>query len=182
MINDGFPLFYKNKIVIAGLVTAVALLFFCQQASAASGWLAKNEVQFKKSNLVIKTMTGHEHNFVVEVALTEEQHDRGLMFRREVPSGTGMLFVFNPSRPVAMWMKNTYVPLDMLFVREDGAIIKIIEKTVPMDLTALNSDSPVAGVIEMKGGEAVRLGINIGDLVMYERFMPPKMGGKAAIN
>lgn len=155
-------------------IAFAAMLFLLCEASYATNWLAKGEVQFKKSSLIIKKPSGQDHKFEVELAISEEQHDRGLMFRRQVASGTGMLFIFKPPKKVTMWMKDTYVPLDMVFIREDGIITKIIENTVPMDLTPLSSDQPVAGVIEMTGGETARRGINVGDLVINKHFSPEK--------
>ena len=82
-------------------------------------------------------------NFPVELAATDGKLDRGLMYRRELPEGRGMLFDFKEDRPVGMWMKNTYIPLDMLFIRSDGTIVKIAEKTKPHSLENIMSGPPV---------------------------------------
>ena len=103
--------------------------------------------------------------FDVELPKTRDQEIIGLMFRTEVPVGTGMLFPVSPPMPVAFWMKNTLVPLDMIFIREDGTIANIAHKTKPRDLTPVPSEGPVAYVLEIKGGEAARLGIKAGDKV-----------------
>lgn len=108
--------------------------------------------------------------YTVEVATTPSQQAYGLMFRHAVPPNTGMLFVWDNDQIIRMWMKNTYVALDMLFVRHDGVIEKIIENTVPFDLTPLSSDEPIRGVIEIGGGEAARLRIETGDKVLYPAF------------
>jgi uncharacterized membrane protein (UPF0127 family) len=111
--------------------------------------------------------------FTMEIAETPAQQAYGLMFRHEAPPHTGMLFVWDKDQIINMWMKNTYIPLDMLFIRRDGVIEKIIAHTVPFDLTPLSSDEPVRGVIELGGGEAARLGIDTGDKVIYPAFSGP---------
>jgi len=87
------------------------------------------------------------------------------MEREAVPEGTGMLFPFNPPRLVSFWMKNTHVPLDMIFIGEDNRIIKIAPMTVPYDMTPVASGGAVAAVLEIGGGEAQRLGLSVGDLL-----------------
>ncbi len=87
------------------------------------------------------------------------------MFRRSMPSDAGMLFIWPADQIVMMWMKNTYVALDMLYVRHDGTIAKIITNAVPLDLTPLSSDEPVRAVIELNAGEATRRGLKPGDKV-----------------
>jgi uncharacterized membrane protein (UPF0127 family) len=92
------------------------------------------------------------------------------MFRVDVPDGTGMLFVHEPPRPVAMWMKNTPTSLDMLFIDATGLIRKIDARTTPYSEAVLASGGPVAGVLEIHGGEAERLGIAVGDVVHHPHF------------
>jgi len=111
-------------------------------------------------------------NFSVELAATDEELDRGLMYRRELPEGRGMLFDFKQDRPVGMWMKNTYISLDMLFIRSDGTIVKIAEKTKPHSLENIMSGPPVRAVLEVIGGSARKLGIRPGDTVIHPIFRP----------
>ncbi|MDD3288671.1 MAG: DUF192 domain-containing protein [Alphaproteobacteria bacterium] len=125
---------------------------------------------FSKSSVVIKKADGKEEKFSMEIANTEEQLQYGLMFRREMANDAGMLFIFDAPQKLIMWMKNTYIPLDMLFVDSNGKIIKIIENTTPLNLAALSSDAPALGVIELIGGEAGRRGIKVGDIVAHEAF------------
>lgn len=121
--------------------------------------------------LTIATAEG-TREFSVEVAADEATRERGLMFRKEVPPGTGMLFDFNPARPVAFWMKNTLIPLDIIFIGVDGRIMNIAERTVPQSLTPVPSEGAARAVLEIAGGAASRLGIRPGDRVQH-RILPP---------
>jgi uncharacterized membrane protein (UPF0127 family) len=121
--------------------------------------------------LTIATAEG-AREFSVEVAADEATRERGLMFRKEVPPGTGMLFDFNPARPVAFWMKNTLIPLDIIFIGVDGRIMNIAERTVPQSLTPVPSEGAARAVLEIAGGAASRLGIRPGDRVQH-RILPP---------
>jgi uncharacterized protein len=112
------------------------------------------------------------HAFQVEMAITPEEKEHGLMFRRELPEGTGMLFDFQFDQPVAFWMKNTYIPLDMLFIRADGRILRIAENTEPMSERNIPSGGPVRAVLEVVGGTAKKLGIAPGDRVGGSIFKP----------
>ena len=107
---------------------------------------------------------------VVEIADTDETRERGLMFRQRLPEGHGMLFDFGEPRPVSMWMKNTYIPLDMLFVRPDGTIAYIAENTVPKSLDTIGITEPVLAVIELAGGTARKKNIRSGDKVYHRIF------------
>jgi hypothetical protein len=110
------------------------------------------------------------HAFQVEMAITPEEKERGLMFRRELPEGQGMLFDFQFDQPVAFWMKNTYIPLDMLFIRADGRIARIAENTEPLSERNIPSGAPVRAVLEVIGGTAKKLGIAPGDRVAGSIF------------
>jgi uncharacterized membrane protein (UPF0127 family) len=105
------------------------------------------------------------HAFQVEMAITPEEKEHGLMFRRELPDGQGMLFDFQTDQNVAFWMKNTYIPLDMLFIRSDGRILRIAENTEPLSERNIPSGGPVRAVLEVIGGTAKKLGIAPGDRV-----------------
>ena len=110
------------------------------------------------------------HVFSVELATTDEERERGLMFRKELPDGRGMLFDFETDRNVAMWMKNTLIPLDMIFIRNDGRISNIAENTEPMSTRIIPSRGAVRAVLEVAGGTAKRLGIQAGDRVAHPMF------------
>ena len=120
---------------------------------------------FEKASLAIVTADAR-HEFTVELALTPEQHQQGLMFRREMARDAGMLFDFGARhRRASMWMKNTYIPLDMLFIRDGGEIESIAARTTPHSLEAVSSRGPVRYVLELNAGTAARLGIAPGDRV-----------------
>jgi hypothetical protein len=115
----------------------------------AAGFASAAELQ----TLEIASKSG-VHTFQVEMAITPEEKERGLMFRRELPDGQGMLFDFQVDQNVAFWMKNTYIPLDMLFIRGDGRILRIAENTEPMSERNIPSGGPVRAVLEVIGGTA----------------------------
>src|SRR5262252_3549088 len=110
------------------------------------------------------------HVFAVEMASTPEEQAKGLMFRRSLPEGQGMLFDFHEEQPTSFWMKNTYIPLDMIFIRADGRILRIAENTVPLSEALVPSGGPVRAVLEVIGGTAKKLGIAPGDRVGHAIF------------
>lgn len=107
------------------------------------------------------------HAFTVELAETAEDRARGLMHRRELDPAAGMLFDFKTEQPVHFWMKNTYVPLDMIFIRADGTVAAIAEDTVPHSTTVVPSLEPVRFVLEVVAGTARRIGLRPGDRVVH---------------
>jgi uncharacterized protein len=123
----------------------------------------------KLERLEIVTRNG-VHVFDVEMAVTPGERSKGLMFRSELPEGRGMLFDFVGEGPVAMWMKNTYISLDMMFIRADGRIARIAENTVPHSEATISSGAPVKAVLEVVAGTAKRLGIAPGDRVAHRIF------------
>lgn len=118
--------------------------------------------------LVIETQSGREHHFTVEVAETIPAQVRGLMHRESLADGTGMLFIYPRKRVMSMWMKNTLIPLDILFIDDDGHIVKIAANTVPHSTTRISSPEPLNRVLELKGGVTDELAINVGDRVNYD--------------
>ena len=108
--------------------------------------------------------------FAVEMATTPEEQAKGLMFRRNLPEGQGMLFDFHQEQPASFWMKNTYIPLDMIFIRADGRILRIAENTVPLSEALVTSGGPVRAVLEVNAGTARKLGIAAGDRVAHPIF------------
>jgi uncharacterized protein len=110
------------------------------------------------------------HTFAVELADNDEERSRGLMFRRELPEGTGMLFDFKQDLNITMWMKNTYISLDMIFIRSDGRIHRIAENTEPESERIIPAGAPVRAVLEVIGGTARKLGIRPGDRVAHPIF------------
>lgn len=112
----------------------------------------------------------------LQVAETREQQRHGLMFRRSIKPYDGMLFAFDGSRPITMWMKNTYIPLDMLFLDKNGTIVQIIENTVPMSEAIISSDKPVTTVIELEAGRAAKEGFKT-QLRVVEGTCPARSAG-----
>jgi uncharacterized membrane protein (UPF0127 family) len=119
--------------------------------------------------LEIVSKTG-VHVFSVELAVTDEQRARGLMERRSLPEGRGMLFKFEPDQVIQMWMHNTYISLDMIFIRSDGRILRIAENTTPLSDRIISSGAAASGVLEVIAGTARKLGIAPGDRVAHPWF------------
>ena len=134
-------------------------------------WLAAPAAaaEVELSELVIVSATGR-HAFLVEVADTPEERALGLMFRQSLEADRGMLFDYRAERPAAMWMKNTEVPLDMLFIAADGRVVNIAENAVPGSLETIASDGPVRAVLEIGAGTVARLGIAPADRVVHRIF------------
>lgn len=143
---------------MAGLATALA-------AAAANAELQT----FERDELTIET-AGEAHRFTVELAVTPEQRGQGLMYRERLPAEAGMLFLYPAEQMISMWMKNTLIPLDMLFIAEDGRIVHIAERAIPGSLATISSGQPARAVLELNGGTAARLNIAPGDRVLYETF------------
>jgi uncharacterized protein len=119
--------------------------------------------------LEIASRTG-VHVFTVEIADNDAERAKGLMYRRELPEGQGMLFDFHREQEVSFWMQNTYIPLDMLFIRGDGRILRIAENTEPLSTRLIPSGGPVRAVLEVIGGTTRKLGIAPGDRVASPIF------------
>lgn len=141
------------------LVTLLALL-------AAT---VTNAVAAEMQPLEIVTKSG-VHVFTVEIATTEQERATGLMYRKELAEGRGMLFDFSPEQQVSMWMKNTFIPLDMIFIRSDGRILRIAENTEPHSEKIISSGGLAKGVLEVIGGTARKYGIQPGDRVAHPLF------------
>jgi uncharacterized membrane protein (UPF0127 family) len=150
---------------VRGLVLALLLAWNGAALAAEDG-----PVSFGRSRLSLVASDGQSYPIVVEVARTPEQLSHGLMFRRALPNGSGMLFDFGAPRPVQMWMKNTLIPLDMLFIDAHGRVVSIDEDAAPGTLTPRGPASPVLAVLELPAGTARRLQIHPGDRVINEMF------------
>ncbi len=145
------------------LLQVLCLLVF----AVASAPESAAEVSFTRDEVTIWTADGGRHRFAVELALNPAQRAQGLMFRTRMAPDAGMLFVYPTEEPVAMWMKNTHLPLDMLFIRSDGRIVTIVEETVPFSLETISSGPAVKAVLELNAGTVARLGIKPGDVVVH---------------
>lgn len=134
------------------------------------------EQGFEVQTLDIQTGSGIL-TYRIEMAVTQAQREQGLMFRTALPARWGMLFDFGETRDVAMWMKNTLIPLDMLFITENGQIGRIEANAAPQSLTIRPSGMPVRAVLELAGGEAARVGIKVGDRLIHPLFSRPPFQG-----
>ncbi len=143
----------------------LAFLLMAALAGSARAELAR----FATSSLVIDTTAGPQR-FTVELARSPEQQQQGLMFRRALPADAGMLFDFGDTRPASFWMKNTLIPLDMLFIAADGRVVDIHERAVPLSEATIESKVPVRAVLEVNGGTVSRLHIRLGDIVHHPIF------------
>jgi uncharacterized protein len=148
---------------------AVLLLLISVLTYQAPFSLADELQQFPTSELMIVSATGR-HRFKVEVAQTQAQMTQGLMFRRSLAPDAGMLFDYREPIPATMWMRNTLIPLDMLFVDAQGRIVNIHQRAVPQSLDVISAAAPVRAVIELNGGTAARLGIAPGDQIVHPIF------------
>ncbi len=153
----------NRRLVLAGLALLPAI------ASAQSSPNAA-QPELPKEKLVIVTRDGAKHDFTVEMAITGQQQETGLMFRPSVPPDGGMLFDWGRVRDSTMWMKNTVAPLDMLFINPDGTIRHIAENTTPQSLASIPSGGTVRATLELAAGTASRLNIRVGDKVEQRIF------------
>jgi uncharacterized protein len=130
------------------------------------------QISFERTQLAIESSSG-TLNFEVELAITPEQRQQGLMFRESLDADQGMLFDFGDTVPVTMWMRNTFIPLDMLFIDADGRIARIVADTEPLSDAVIGSGDPVRAVLELAAGTSAELGIAVGDRVVHPIFAPP---------
>ena len=153
------------------MTTRRILLLFCVAtiASLAVSSVKAQLQRFATSELTIVSATG-SHRFTVEVAETPEQMQQGLMYRRTMAADAGMLFDYKTPTMATMWMRNTFIPLDMLFIDAQGRIVNIHQRAVPQSLDIIASAAPIRAVIELNGGTAARLGIAPGDQVRHPIF------------
>ena len=138
----------------------VVLVTLCANPAAQAASIQPLEIATKSGVRV----------FSVEMATTEEEKQTGLMYRKELADGKGMLFDFSPEQQISMWMKNTYISLDMIFIRADGRILRIAENTEPMSTRIISSGGLAKGVLEVIAGTAQKYGIAPGDRVAHPLF------------
>ena len=143
--------------LFARVAAVLAALLFACPAAPQDGSAVREE-------LIVATRAG-PHKFQVEIADDPRERSRGLMFRREMAKEHGMLFDFGSEEPASFWMENTYIPLDMIFIKEDGTVESIAERTTPLSRRSVTSRGPVRYVLEINGGLSNELGIRAGDRV-----------------
>ncbi len=131
--------------------------------------IAQGFATFNRSKLRVVTKSG-KHEFIVEIAVTDRQHSQGLMFRQSRAKNAGMLFDYKVPTSITMWMKNTYIPLDMIFIGNDGRVINVVQRAIPFSENVISSLGKARGVLEVNGGTASRLGIIPGDKILHRIF------------
>lgn len=153
---------HRRWLVVIAAVIAIAAVLALWQGTVDN-----------KHALVIETANGQTHAFGVEIADTPQEQAQGLMGRTQMADDEGMIFLFGQSpRIISFWMKNTLIPLDMIFIKTDGTIAHIHANARPHDLTSISSQTPVVAVLEINGGLSARLGIAEGDRVVHESLAP----------
>ena len=165
----------SNYAVKAALVAAffrfAAVLLVSVMVVAMSG--SDSLAQMKRDTLILKT-AGGDKTIDIEVAETSEQKSLGLMYRTSLADTAGMLFPYAPPTDITMWMRNTYISLDMVFIKADGTIHRIEARTEPLSEKVIAAGAECAGVLELAGGAAERLGLKAGDRVLHAHFAPKK--------
>jgi len=146
----------------------VASLAACQPSASNAVELGRSPAGLEQVPLTILSH-GKAHRFTVEVARTGDEQAMGLMNRASLDPNRGMIFPFDPPRQASFWMKNTLIPLDMIFVRADGSIANIAANTVPLSLEPVSSDGEVVAVLEIAGGRSAELGVQPGDKVEWKQ-------------
>ena len=162
-----------------GLQVLVLCALLAAQWTFSPGSPRAEAVAFPRTALKIVTGDGLRHDLTVEVARTPAQLSRGLMYRTRLAPDRGMLFLYPAPQIARMWMKDTPVSLDMLFIAADGTVLEIAEHTEPLSLRTIASKVPVAAVLELKAGRCAELGIGPGAKVLHREFGPPAVGGSA---
>ncbi|ABI61821.1 DUF192 domain-containing protein [Granulibacter bethesdensis] len=152
----------KRRFLLS-VLAASPLIIFAPQAHALDD--TKPQPEMKREPLIVHTHDGRSVPFKVEVAHTVDQQTIGLMWRTSVPADGGMLFDWNAPRNSQMWMRNTLVPLDMVFINEDGTIHAIAENTVPRSLSVIDSNGPVRATLELAAGTTEKNDIRVGDRI-----------------
>jgi uncharacterized membrane protein (UPF0127 family) len=168
--------FIKSLSILAQVALRGAFFWFAFSAILISpcgrqAVLAGDELGQRDSleKLEIVTSNG-THEFSVEVMRDGPQRERGLMFRRFLAEDRGMLFDFETERPVMMWMKNTYLPLDMVFIGRSGKVVGVAENAVPLSEKIISSGVPTFAVLELNAGAAARISLRIGDSIRHRLF------------
>lgn len=151
-----------TSLAVAGKAAALAFLLVATTAGA------------EEATEPLRIVAGDgPHAFAVEIADEPGERSRGLMFRERLDPDHGMLFDFGHLERASMWMRNTLIPLDMLFIDGTGGVVGLVENARPHDETPLGPDLPVRAVLELQGGTAERLGLRLGDQVCHPLFTPP---------
>lgn len=169
-----------TRAILPALTIGLMLLTGCgpkAEAEGANATSAQPGLTHVPLSIQLDGGAGATHRFDIELALSEAEQEQGLMFRKELAPDGGMLFPFNPARPPSFWMKNTLIPLDMIFIGPDGRIAQISANRVPYSLEPASSGDPAIAVLEIPGDRARQLGIKVGDKVRWGNC--PSINGNA---
>ena len=161
----------SRTLTIASILTMALLCFAACKAPAqsVSAGVPSLDDNFERDTIIIESDDGLRHEFDVYLAIVFEQQRQGLMFVRKMPQNMGMLFVYEETEPHSMWMKNTYMSLDMVFSRADGTVSSVIHNTQPLSLDSQSSIEPVNFVLELNAGTARRLNIGRKSRIIWAR-------------
>jgi uncharacterized protein len=162
--------FLQSRLLAARALLAGALLIAAANVALPQGAAPEPLSAFPQSLLAIRTSSGQVVNFKIWEADTPKREEQGMMFIREMDEHTGMLFMFPENHRVTMWMKNTYVSLDLLFLNAQGKIDYIAERATPKSETIIGPPTPEFAVLELKGGACESFGIKIGDRILHKNF------------
>lgn len=157
-----------NSTLFRRAAIIAALFLFAHLALAFAG-AASLQAEMRKDVLKLITASG-THTFQVEVAETAAEKARGLMFRRSLADDAGMIFPYSPPQEATMWMRNTYISLDMIFIRQDGTVHRVAANTEPFSEEVIASNGDVAAVLELKAGTAQNIQLKAGDKVLHKLF------------
>lgn len=152
------------------LTAVVRLVLVVFVLAAAGAQPATAQQTFAASTMAIETAGAAKFRFKIELAETQAQQAQGLMFRRQMAPDAGMLFIYPKPQVAAFWMKNTFIPLDMLFIAADGRIVHIHPNATPQSEATITTPQPVKAVLEINGGLAARLGVRVGDIARHAAF------------
>ncbi len=149
----------------------IAIIPLPAAADSFLGKIFSSKIHFEQENLIVETQNGKKFHFNVEIAKTENQQARGLMHRKVLEPEAGMLFWFGGARQPSFWMRNTLIPLDMIFIRRDGTIDHIHSNARPLDETHITSPAQnIWAVLEINGGQSDSWGIKVGDKILHPLF------------
>jgi hypothetical protein len=160
-----------------GSLPALAMLLTLALAAAPA--IASRPIDAPDERLVIQVSEDKQHEFRIHLAVSPSERSQGLMYVRKMPDDVGMLFVYERPTLISMWMKNTYIPLDMIFIGEDGRILTIASDTVPHSLATISSGKPAIAILELNAGISKKLGLAPGQLVR-QRVLPSAAKGQAS--
>ncbi len=152
-------------------ITACGVIFCLLVAFFATPTRASQNIDSPNEQLIIQVSESNNQEFRVHLARSSEERSRGLMFVRKMPEDVGMLFLYDRPGRLSMWMKNTYIPLDIIFIGADGRIIRIARNAEPHSLASIASGGPAIAVLELNGGISDTLGLAVGQRVLH-RLLP----------